>query len=212
MYRLSMVTGRSTWTAPDRRSMVAAFFVAGGVLWVVHALSLATRPRGCVAEGCDVGPAARQTEDISWLLLIFVVLVAVATTVLGRRGSYSGLRWVRAGAGLCIAGVVALAIGIVINVALVGDSPLWWLHDSDSLGQFLPVGGALVAGVGVWRGRLLRPWAGLLLILGALVSLGFNAQNERVLLVVPLGLAWAALGYATLVSTRDIERVDTARH
>lgn len=87
-----------------------------------------------------------------------------------------------------------LALGLVVNASL-HDSPLWWLHDSDTLGRFLPVLGGLLAGMGVLRGRVLPRWAGLALLAGAALSFGFNVQNARVLLVLPLGLAWVGFGY-----------------
>lgn len=88
-----------------------------------------------------------------------------------------------------------LAVGIVVNGVLVGDSPLWWLHETDSLGRFLPVLGGLAAGIAVLRRSMLPKWIGAVLIVTALLSLGFNAQNHRVLLTLPFGLAWVAAGY-----------------
>ena len=35
----------------------------------------------------------------------------------------------------------------------------------------------------------------MLLIVGALAMLGFNEQTARALMAVPLGVAWAAVGY-----------------
>jgi hypothetical protein len=101
----------------------------------------------------------------------------------------------RAGAGLVAAGAVLLTVGIWIN-AQVTDSPLWWLHDSNTLGRFLPVLGGLLIGLGLLRERTLPSWAGLALLAGAALSFGFNVQNTRVLLTLPLGLAWVVFGCA----------------
>ncbi|MCZ2860808.1 hypothetical protein [Blastococcus sp. VKM Ac-2987] len=81
-----------------------------------------------------------------------------------------------------------------MNAALPGDSPLWWLHDTDSLGRLVPVAGALLTGVGGLRAGGSWRWSGSALIVAALVSLPFNAQDDRVLLSVPLGVAWLAWG------------------
>ena len=43
-------------------------------------------------------------------------------------------------------------------------------------------------------GRRPLRWSGSALLVAALVSLPFNAPDDRVLLSVPLGLAWLALG------------------
>jgi hypothetical protein len=108
----------------------------------------------------------------------------------------------RAGTALLWIGAVLLAAGIIVNAALPGDSPLWWLHDSDSLGRLVPVVGALLTGVGGLRtGGPLR-WSGSALIIAALVSLPFNAQDDRVLLSVPLGVAWLALGISWAMRTK----------
>jgi hypothetical protein len=40
------------------------------------------------------------------------------------------------------------------------------------------------------------------LIVAALVSLPFNAQDDRVLLSVPLGLAWLALGISWAIRNK----------
>lgn len=99
-----------------------------------------------------------------------------------------------------LAGVAVLTLGLIINAALPGDSPLWWLHDSDSMGRFLPVLGSVVAGVAALRGQWLGRWQGVLLTLCALASFGFNAQTDRILFTLPLGLAWAVVGAANLLA------------
>ena len=180
-----------------RSRMIALFTVLGGTVWVTHSLVLATRPEGCIAASCSVAAGHRVTEDVAWLLLLSVAFLAVATGVLAgdlSRHARTTARTMWAAAAFLSAGAVALAAGVVINAAIVGDSPLWWLHDSDSLGRFLPVVGSALAGVAVVRARALRAWAGAALIIGSVLTLGFNAQNARVLLTIPLGLAWVATG------------------
>ncbi len=93
-----------------------------------------------------------------------------------------------------LTGAAMLAGGVVANAALAGDSPLWWLHDTDTLGRLVPVAGAFVAGLGVVRSRQPARWVGAVLVVGAVVALPFNAQDDRVLLSIPLGLAWVVTG------------------
>ena len=177
----------------------------GGALWAVHALLLARRPEGCVADACHevLAPNARPTEDLAWLYLLAVALLAGAAGLLAGVEHGRGRTPARVAAALLTAGAAVMAIGLVVNAALVGDSPLWWLHDSDSLGRFLPVAGGLAAGVGALRGGRLPSWAGVTLVATALLSLGFNAQDDRVLLPLPLGLAWAATGAVLLLRARE---------
>jgi len=118
--------------------------------------------------------------------------------VLAPAGAVRGRTARRVGTGLVLSGAAALSLGLVINAALPGDSPLWWLHDSDSLGRFLPVLGSFAAGTAALRGHWLGRWQGVVLVVTALVSSGFNAQTDRILFTVPLGVAWTAVGVRAL--------------
>lgn len=55
--------------------------------------------------------------------------------------------------------------------------------------------GVLLLGIAILQAAVLRRWAGVLLAVGALSMLAFNDQNARVLMAIPFGLAWAAVGY-----------------
>ncbi len=188
---------------PWRWSAGPALAVFGGATWTLHALWLSARPEGCVQTGCWYpGASNRPSEDLAWLLLLSVLALAVAVNRLAGCPPASGRGAMRAGTALLWIGAVLLAAGIIVNAALPGDSPLWWLHDSDSLGRLVPVVGALLTGVGGLRtGGPLR-WSGSALIIAALVSLPFNAQDDRVLLSVPLGVAWLALGISWAMRTK----------
>ena len=181
---------------PWRWSAGPALAVFGGATWTLHALWLSARPEGCVQADCRFpGASNRPSEDLAWLLLLSVVALAVAVHRLaGGPSASSGRGACRAGTALLWVGAVLLAAGIAVNAALPGDSPLWWLHDTDSLGRLVPVAGALLTGVGGRRAGGPLRWSGSALIVAALVSLPFNAQDDRVLLSVPLGLAWLAFG------------------
>ena len=131
---------------------------AGGLLWTLHALLINRRPEGCIGDTCGFGVMPRPTEDLAWVFLVAVVLIALGTTTLSRHGGRGERSLaVAGGAALAIAGAVALAAGLVVNAVITGDSPLWWLHDSDSLGRVLPVAGSGLVGIGLLRSRLLAP-------------------------------------------------------
>ena len=184
--------------------MAAGAASLGGAVWSVHALLLAARPEGCIAAACGTR-AHRPSEDLAWLLLVAVMLIAVSAGLVAARAPRRGRGLLWSGTGLVAAGAVLLAVGIMVN-ATGHDSPLWWLHDSDALGRFLPVLGGVLTGAGLLRGRILPRWAGLALVAGAIFSFGFNVQNARVLLVLPLGLAWVAFAYAVWTPERPQNR------
>lgn len=176
------------WTGPG-------LAVLGGATWATHAVVLGSRPEGCVAEGCWApGASNRPSEDLAWLLLSAVVVLTVAVGRLVEEVPRRGRRLITAGKVLMLIGASLLAGGVVANAVLAGNSPLWWLHDTDSLGRLVPVAGAFVAGLGVLRSRQPARWVGAVLVVGSVVALPVNAQDDRVLLSIPLGLAWVVTG------------------
>lgn len=191
-------------SSSNRNRLAAGMFLTvAGALWTLHAVVLDLRPEGCIATRCDVsGTTPRPTEDLSWLFLVSVLALGVGMwTAVGSEGSRGRVAWL-AGTGLVLAGAAVLLLGLVVNALLTGDSPLWWLHDSDSLGRFLPTFGSLAAGIAAIRGHWLARWHGVLLALSVIVSLGFNAQTDRILLTVPLGVAWTLIGLHELLPRR----------
>ncbi|WP_207454159.1 hypothetical protein [Desertivibrio insolitus] len=179
------------------RILPGAAALLGGLAWVVHALLLAVRPLGCVGGACFAGVLRhRESEDIAWLLLVAVLLLAAAAGVAARSGR-ARRRWT-ASLLLLLAGAALLVVGLFVNRGASDGSPLWWLHDSDTLGRLLPVAGAFAAGLALW-GEASRRLA--LLFLGAAaVGLFVNVQDHRVLLDLPIGLAWVVLGVRTALS------------
>lgn len=175
--------------------------MAGGALWTLHAVLIAARPEGCIADACASAGPARPTEDLLRLFLASVALLTAGVLTAGPRERDQRSPALRVAAASFAAGTAALVVGLGVNAVLVGDSPLWWLHDSDSLGRFLPAFGSLAAGLAALRGAWLGRWHGWLLIFAALLSFGFNAQTDRVLLTVPLGLAWVVVGLHRLAPT-----------
>ncbi len=172
--------------------------VVGAVVMAAHAVLLALRPEGCVGQACSGGAAHRPSEDISWLFLIAVALLAVAVA-----GHRTLPRWGRIATATTLAvGALLLAVGIAINRGSSYGDPLWWLVDSDTLGRFVPLLATGIAGFAVLRSPVLRAWLGSLLLAAFVIGLPFNIQDWRVLLNLPMSAAWAVLFAITLASAR----------
>ena len=175
--------------------------VLGGSLWLVHTMLLAVRPLGCVGQSCfEGGRHHRDSEDIAWVLLVSVLLLAVSVWAApGRDGRPR--RLLSASFVLLTVGSALLVVGLIVNRGSSDGSALWWLYDSDTLGRIVPVLGTLMAGIGMLRDGTPR-WLPALFIVAAAASLGVNIQDERVLLGLPVGLAWAARGVHLLLTRR----------
>jgi hypothetical protein len=171
--------------------------VLGGSLWLVHTILLAARPLGCVGEACFDGIRThRDSEDIASLMLVSVLMLAVSVgTALrhGRRDPFLVASFV-----LLTLGAALLALGIIVNRGSSDGSALWWFHDSDTLGRIVPVLGTAMAGIAMLRAGTPR-WLPALFIIAAATSFGVNIQDERALLSLPIGVAWAALGLRALL-------------
>lgn len=184
------------------RRFAGASALLGGMAWLGHTVLLATRPIGCVGAACfQEGRSHRGTEDIAWILLAAVLMLAASIASHLFLGVQRGRSLQAAALVLCATGAALLALGVVVNRGRSTGAPLWWLHDSDSLGRLLPVLGTLVLGLGILRTGAHR-WLAALLVVAALVGLAFNAQDERTLLSLPVGAAWIAFGLQVLSSGR----------
>jgi hypothetical protein len=107
----------------------------------------------------------------------------------------------RIGLLLSAVGGVLIASGIAIQALFFnGDFPLMPFFVIPSLLALIM--GFLLLGSALLRARMVPLWAGVLLLLSVLVLLGFNDQDVRVLLAVPLGLSWIVVG-ACLWATQD---------
>jgi hypothetical protein len=163
---------------------------------------LALRPVGCVGAACAEGDRShRGTEDIAWILLAAVLLLAGSIAAHRSRDARPGRRLHSAALALCGTGAALLVLGLILNAGDSAGAPLWWLHDSDALGRLLPVLGTVLFGLGILRTGGHRWLAGSLVVAG-LVGLAFNAQDERTLLSLPVGVAWIAFGLVALQSSR----------
>jgi hypothetical protein len=185
-----------------RRRLAGWSALLGGGVWLAHTALLASRPMGCVGAACfEGGRTHRDTEDIAWILLVSVALLTVAIASDVSRDVGRGRRMRSAALALCGTGAALLVLGLVVNQGRSTGASLWWLHDSDTMGRLLPVLATLVLGIGMFSSGADR-WLAALLVLAALLGLAFNAQDERTLLSVPVGLAWTALGVVILSSSR----------
>lgn len=169
--------------------------VLGGLLWMAYAVMVARMPDGCIADEC----LTRDMRDSSGAAPLFigaVLLIALGMAALVRRSQAVGRFGTlgRAGLGSAATGIVVLLLALLVQTIFFrGDFPL--------MPNFvIPAGLALVVGVvllgiTILRSGVLPRWTAALLIIGALAMLGVNDQNERILLAIPFGLAWIAVGY-----------------
>ncbi len=51
-------------------------------------------------------------------------------------------------------------------------------------------------GIAAFKTGMLPRWVAVLLVIGSLAMLGFNDQNAEVLMAIPFGISWIAVGYA----------------
>jgi len=157
---------------------------------------VARKPEGCVGSECDLpGRSARDYGDLVPVLAAAVLLIAAGVAALVARAQSAG-RFGRLGRwGLTIgaAGAALLATSLVVQgLFFGGDFPLMPAF-------VLPGGLALAGGFLLFAAAVLRVvprWAGALLVTGAVALVGVNDQDERILLAVPFGAAWMAVGYA----------------
>ncbi len=165
--------------------------ILGGILWIVPAIITAFKPRGCIGLECDVS-AMRDTSDVALFLLLALLLSAGGLAGVAIRAWNTG-RFGR----LAKVGVVLYGVGIglfILGTVLTAISEAFWV-------LMLPAGLALIVGlvltgIAVFRTGVLPRWVAALLIVGSLAMLGFNDQTAEVLMAIPFGLAWIAVGYA----------------
>ena len=168
----------------------------GGMLWIVAAIVTASKPRGCIGPECRT-MAMRDTSDVAPLLLLALLLSAMGLAGIFVRARNTGRldRWGQTGLALCAAGVALLILGMVLGTIL---EIFWTLAP---LGGLALVIGLALVGIAALRVDALPRWAAVLLIVGSLGMLGFNDQNAQVLMAIPFGIGWVAVGY-TLWSGR----------
>ena len=171
----------------------------GGALWSTAVLVHAGRPRGCVAEEC-AGRPMRDSGTLEGLLaLCSAVLIVTALVGLVRhaRRTRSLGRSGEAGVRLGVAGLAVLvAAGLTQAVLLDGD--FRWMPYAVLPGMAAVAAGFLLVGIALVRSREVPGWCGVLLVAGSVTMLASNEQTTAVLLLLPFGVAWIAVGCAVL--------------
>jgi hypothetical protein len=169
--------------------------MVGGALFVVSALLIASMPRGCIGDECALRPM-RETGLAGAMLMLALLLVVVGAVGLVIRVRNAGRFGRLAKAGIVVAAVgAALPVigGLVQGVLFDGDYPLMPVFVIP--GVLALVVGFVLLGLAVLQARVLPRWAAVLLVVGSLAMLGFNDQNAQVLMAIPNGIAWMAVGY-----------------
>ena len=147
------------------RGPSALFAVLGGLLWVAAALGFYGAP---LVDGLGYKDSGAV-----------VLLVAAAAACTGLAASLRA----RGQASRLLSGAATAMLLGAVGVAMPWPILL--------LGYYAITFGSLLYGLAA-MGRLAPAW--LLVAAGALLAMGFNTEDGRALLVVPLGLAWMVVG------------------
>lgn len=182
--------------------------ILAGVLWMAFALVLSSRPEGCVGAACDLPGRSYRTFGtlapglfIAAALLLVGGLTAVAWSVWKRPGF--GMVG-RVGLLLSAVGGALIAVPLVIQTLFFnGDFPLMPFFVIPGL--LALVVGFLLLGSALVRAHMVPRWAGVLWLLSALVLLGFNTEDVRVLLAMPLGLSWVVVGACLWITQEKLQ-------
>jgi hypothetical protein len=165
--------------------------VVGGIAWVAYALALSGERYGDMATLRLLRPAEslsstyRGGADAAPYLAAAVVLTLAGFGLLYGRAAWLAGPWGKAS-------VVMLALGAFLLVPqeslplLVG-----WLF------YFL---GTLAVAITALRTGVLPRWAAWMLIAAVILVFSFNTEDDRAMLAVAPGVAWAALGARGLMS------------
>jgi len=166
----------------------------GGVAWVGYALALSGERYGDTAGVRLLRPAEslsstyRGGADAAPYLAAAVVLTLVGFALVYGRAAWLAGSWGKAS-------VVMLALGALLLVTLlVPEVPLLvgWL--------FYFLGMVALAITSLRTGTVLPRSAAWMLIGAAILLFFFNTEDDRALLAIAPGLAWATLGARSLMS------------
>ena len=177
--------------------------VLGGAAWVAAALVHASQPVGCVGDACS-GTPMRESTTATTVLFGLAALLMLASgfgllLVVRRAGA---LGWTgTTGAALCAAGAATLAVAVTVQGTVAGGD--WgWMPWFVGPGVLLLAVGAVLVGWTVLRSPAVPRWVGASLILGAALLALSNEQTAAILLAVPFGVAWAAMGVVLVLRPR----------
>lgn len=164
--------------------IAGALGVLAGVLWVAASLAFHGAPLNLDLGYKESGSA---------------VLIAVAAALVTGWTAVTVARTLPDGRPLMWKAGVAILVGAI---AMVFPWPIVFI------GYFVTLLGLLVFGLAGAAGGF-GP-SGLLLAIGALLAFNFNTEDERALLMIPLGLAWILVG--TVLAVRGAPAtIDSAR-
>jgi len=173
--------------------------IVGGVAWVAFALVLAGERYGDTAGVRLLRPAEplsstyRGGADAAPYLAAAVVLTLVGFALLYGRAAWLAGSWGKAS-------VVMLALGASVLFAPSFPLLVGWLF------YFL---GMLALAITSLRTGVLPRSAAWMLIGAAILLLFFNTEDDRALLAIAPGLAWATLGARSLMSAARRSSVPT---
>lgn len=155
--------------------------IAGGLSLTGYAVIQAMQPAGCIAEEC-AGRTYRSAGPVEGSLFMVAIVLIIGATLAFLAVPATGTRVLRMSA-------VVAATALFSGFALLGIAYF------AGLALILGVIAAyVVMGFSLASARTLPLWTGVMLAVSALLLLGANDQNERVLFVVPFGVAWIVLG------------------
>ena len=170
--------------------------MVGGALWIIGTLIHTSKPRGCVAQECASRPMRESGVLDGTLMLLSLLLFAAGAVGLVMLARHLGRFGKLGNAGVFIGAIgVALVVisGLIQALFFGGDFPLMPYFVIP--GVLALILGSVLLGIAILAAGVLPRWAALLLIVGALAMLGFNEQTALALMAIPLGVAWAAVGY-----------------
>jgi hypothetical protein len=169
----------------------------GGLAWVLACFVHNSLPQGCIGDGCSERPMRGSSTldtalfDLAGVLLALsgtgLLLLAHRTRRLGRLGAVAG-------------GTAALGLLLLAGAAVMSTLDNNW---EGMPGLVIPGIGLLAIGlvlvtVVVLRAGVVPTWLGCLLVATALLLPFANEQTSRILLAVPFGLVWLAVGVVLL--------------
>lgn len=174
--------------------------VVGGVAWVAYALALSAERYGDTATLRLLRPAEplsstyRGGADAAPYLAAAVVLTVVGFALLYGRAAWLAGSWGKAS-------VIMLALGALL---LVPQESLPLLF-----GWLFYLLGMLALAIASLRSGVLPRSAAWMLIATVILLFFFNTEDDRALLAIAPGLAWAALGARSLMSAARRSSVPT---
>lgn len=173
--------------------------LAGGVAWAGAAVVHSLQPAGCVEGSCGATAATRGSTPLTEVLL----LLAAALLVAGLGGLWrlahrrrAADRVDRVAALLVGVGAALLLAGVVTSATVGGGRPGTSVLVVPGLLAVM-AGLAVVAAI-VWRARVLPAALSVSLLFAALLLRLADDQTSAILLAVPFGVVWAAVGLVLL--------------